>query len=87
MISFSSPLDGPASPYAAVFYETIAKISSDSKILCHGNAKTKVSPEKPYVRTNYQILSKARECIDKGMPSKQVYDQVNQESGGVFESP
>ena len=87
IISFSSPPDGPASPYVAVFYQTTAKISNDSKILCHGNAKKRVSLEKPYVRTNHQILSKAREFIDKGMPPKQVYDQINQESGGVFESP
>ena len=33
------------------------------------------------------MLSKAREFIDKGMPPKQVYDQINQESGGVYESP
>ena len=84
---FSCPPDDPASPYVAVFYQTTAKISNDSKILCHGNAKKRVSLEKPYVRTNHQILSKAREFIDKGMPPKQVYDQINQESGGVFESP
>ena len=40
-------------------------ISDDSKILYHGNAKKRVSLEKPYVRTNDQILSKAREFIDK----------------------
>ena len=87
IISFSSPPDGPASPYVAVFDQTIGKISRDSKILCHGNAKKRVSLEKSYTRTNDQILSKAREFIDYGRPGKQVYDQFNQESGGVFESP
>ena len=75
--SFSSPLDGPVSSYIAVFYQTTAKISNDSEILYHGTAKMRVSLEKPYVRTNYQILSKAREFIDNGMPPKQVYDQIN----------
>ena len=84
IISFSSPPDGPASPYVAVFYQTIGKISRDSKILCHDNAKKRVSLEKSYTRTNDQILSKAREFIDNGRPGKQVYDQFNQESGGVF---
>ena len=42
---------------------------------------------KPYIKTNDQILSKTREFIDKGMPPKQVHDQINQESGGVCESP
>ena len=87
IISFSSSPDGSASPYVAVFYQTIGKISRDSKILCHGNAKKRVSLEKPYTRTNDQVLSKAREFINKGRPRKQVYDQINQESGGVFESP
>ena len=32
------------------------------------------------------MLSKARECIEKGMTPKQVYHQINPESGGVFES-
>ena len=87
IISLSSPPDGPASPYVAVFYQTTAKISSDSKIFCHGNAKKRVSLEKPYIRTNDQILSKAREFINKGMPPKQKHDQMNQESSGIFESP
>ena len=39
--------------------------------------KKRVSLEKPYVRTNHQILSKTREFIDKGMSPKQVYDQIN----------
>ena len=74
IISFSSSPDGSASPYVAVFYQTIGKISRDSKILCHGNAKKRVSLEKPYTRTNDQVLSKAREFINKGRPRKQVYD-------------
>ena len=62
IISLSSPLDGPASPYVVVFYQATAKISNDSKILCHGNAKKRVSLEKrTNIRTNDQILSKARE--------------------------
>ena len=36
------------------------------------------------MRTNDQILSKAREFIDKGMPPKQEHDQIHQLSGGVF---
>ena len=72
IISFSSTPDGPASPYVAVFYQTNAKIYNDSKILCHDNAKEKVSLEKPHLRTNDQILSKARECIDKRMPPKEM---------------
>ena len=40
--------------------------------------------KKPHIRT--PILSKAREFINKGMPPKQVHDQINQESGGVSES-
>ena len=86
-ILFFSPYDGPASTYITVFYKTTAKIASDSKILCLGKAKKRLSLGKPYIRTNDQILCKAREFIDKGMPPKQVYDQINQESGGVFESP
>ena len=87
IISFPSPSDGPASPYIAVFYQKTAKISNDSKILCHDNAKERVSLEKLYIRTNDQTLSKAGELIDKGMAPKQVYDQIYQESGGVCESP
>ena len=72
IISFSSTPDGPASPYVPVFYQTNAKIYNDSKILCHDNAKEKVSLEKPHLRTNDQILSKAREYIDKRMPPKEM---------------
>ena len=87
IILFSSPPEGPASSKVAVFYQTKAKIFNDSKILCHGSVKKRVLLEKPDVRTNSQILSKAREFIDNRMLPKQVYDQINQESGGVFESP
>ena len=86
-ILFFSLYDDPASTYITVIYQTTAKIASDSKTLCRGNAKKRVSLGKPYIRTNDQILWKAREFIDKGMPPKQVHDQINQESGGVFESP
>ena len=72
IISFPSPSDGPVSFYVAVFYQKIAKISNDSKILCHGNAKESAPLEKLYIRTNDQILSKAGELIDKGMAPKQV---------------
>ena len=78
IISFSSPPDGPASLYFTVFYQITAKISNDSKILCHGNATKRVSREKPYIKTNYQILSKAIEFINIGMPPKQVHDQIYQ---------
>ena len=80
IISFSSPPDGPASPYVAVFYQTTAKISNDSKIFCHSNTKKRVSLEKPYIRTNDQILSKARKFIDKGQNKrkiKSIKKQVN----------
>ena len=59
-------------------YQTTARISIDSKILCHGNAKKKGSLGKPCIRTNDQALSKTREFIDKGIPPKQVYVQINQ---------
>ena len=74
-------------PYVPVLYQKTAKISYDSKILSHGNAEKRVSLEKPYIRTNDQILPKAREFIDKVMSPKQMYDQIHQESGRVFEPP
>ena len=45
IISFSSLPDSPPSPYIAVFYQTTATISNDSKILCHGNANQRVTGE------------------------------------------
>ena len=68
-------------------YQTTARISIDSKIPCHGNAKKKGSLGKPCIRTNDQALSKTGEFIDKGIPPKQVYVQINQKSGRNFESP
>ena len=87
IISFSSSPDGSASPYVAVFYQTIGKISRDSKILCHGNAKKRVSLEKPYTRTNDQVLSKARtkeghgnKCMTNSIKNQAVFLSLHHKS-------
>lgn len=84
IISISNPFNGPVSPYIAVLYQALDNISEDAKCLPHGNAK-KLSA-KSYFRTSKNVLEKTKQKLDGGMDPKKVYDEVNNESGGVFYS-
>ena len=84
IFKISNPENGPASPFVAVLYQAVETISEKEKCLPHGNAKKEKS--KPYYRTSKDTLTKAKNMLSGGLNSKNVYDKVNDEAGGVFYS-
>ena len=82
IIKMSNSINGPPSPYVAVLHQA-EQIIKSSKDLPHGNA---IEHDKPYFRTSKDVLEKTKENLSKGMPPKKVYDQISDDSGGVFYS-
>ena len=80
IVEMANPINGPVSPYVAVFY-LAQQITESAEVLCHGNA---IQESKPYLRTSKDVLEKTKEILSKGKGAKNVYDQVNSESVGIF---
>ena len=74
---------GPESYFVGVSYNALEIISESSKALPHGNS---ITNGEQYLRTSRDVLHRTKDKIESGMEPKAVYDQMNNESGGVFYS-
>ena len=82
--TISSPANGPESPAVAVLYQTTENIAEDAKCLPHGN--TKKANAKSYFRSSKDVLKNTKQKRNSGLNPKKVYDKINDESGGVYNS-
>ena len=79
-----NPVNGPQSPFVAVLYQSSGNISEDSKCFPHGNSSKQ--HERSYLRTSKDVLENTKKKLESGTNPKNVFDQINNESGGVFHS-
>ena len=82
--TISSPANGPESPAVAVLYQTTENIAEDAKCLPHGSMKK--ANAKSYFRTSKDVLKNTKQKLNSGLNPEKVYDKINGESGGVYNS-
>ena len=79
-------------PFTKAVFDVVYQIpnsrtSEYPSIKSHWNAKKTRVIEKPFTRIDNKVLSRPKKSLrENAMSSKNVYDCINKESDGVFES-
>ena len=80
VINISNQASESDSPFVAVFYQAPATAEKD-EVSCHGSA---TQTSKPYFLMCKDVLQKSTGKCVNGLNTKNVYNETNKESGGVY---